>query len=160
MKHIRSGGQTQYAFCAIDPYTKEAVIHIASTPSSSSAKTAIEKVLAKFGTGITIITDHGSENLGKVYHHLKEQNITQLFTRPRTPKDKPYIENFIGKYQKECLNETFGIQLTAEERQVEADRWLDKWHNFRPHQALNYLTPQQFCAKLGLLTKQAKVYTM
>ena len=49
MKRIYLLGQKLYAFCALDPYSKEAVVHIACSPSSRNAKTAPEKVIARFG---------------------------------------------------------------------------------------------------------------
>jgi transposase len=157
MKHIYLNGTTpQYAFCAIDPYTKESLIHIASTPSSGNARVAMEKVLAYFGKDIVIVNDNGSENMGKVYDLLQEQSVIQFFTRPYEPKDKPYIENFIGKYQQECLDESIGEPMSIAERQEEADRFLEDWHNYRPHQSLGYLTPSEFmqsdekCARMNL----------
>jgi hypothetical protein len=38
MKHVYLLGEKHYAFCAIDPVDKEAVVHIASTPSSRNGK--------------------------------------------------------------------------------------------------------------------------
>ena len=82
--------------------------------------------------------------------------MRQIFTRPHTPKDKPHIENFIGKYQKECLNESENRTYTVRERQEEADKWLNDWHFYRPHQALNYLTPSEYCATIGITILQIK----
>jgi transposase InsO family protein len=157
MKHIMLGNQVHYAFCAIDPYLKQALVHVAATPSSTNALVAIRKILEiygdvtnGFGRRLTIVNDNGSENMGVVYDYLKEQDITQLFTRPHTPKDKPYIENFIGKLQKECLNEDDRTRKTVAERQQQINLWLNDFHFYRPHQALNYQTPQEFCDRLGI----------
>jgi transposase InsO family protein len=161
MKHIKLGnGTRQYAFCAIDPYTKEAVVHIASRPSSSQARVALDKVLERFGKDVTILNDNDSENMGKAYDYLKGQDITQLFARPYEPKDKPYVENFIGKYQKECLNESLGDPMSVAERQAEADKWVRKWHFYRPHQSLEYQTPAEFCATLGITIPHGNLSTM
>jgi hypothetical protein len=40
MKHVYQLGEKYYAFCAIDPFTREAVIHVASNSSSRNAKAA------------------------------------------------------------------------------------------------------------------------
>ncbi|MGH7237111.1 MAG: hypothetical protein ACREGF_01080 [Candidatus Saccharimonadales bacterium] len=50
-----------------------------------------------FGTTITILNDNGSENFADAQRYLKDSGTTQYFARPRTPKDKPYVENLIGK---------------------------------------------------------------
>lgn len=156
MKHIKNGGTRQYALCAIDPYTKEALIHICSTPSALNGSIAMQKVLDKFGKDIILVCDNGSENFGATFKLLEKENVRQVFARPHTPKDKPHIENFIGKYQKECLNESENRSYTVPERQEEANKWLNDWHFYRPHQALNYMTPAEYCATIGITILQIK----
>ena len=156
MKHIKNGSTRQYALCAIDAYTKEAVIHICSSCSANEGSIAMQKVIDRFGKDIIVVCDNGSENFGATFNLLKKNNIRQIFARPHTPKDKPHIENFIGKYQKECLNESENCRYTVAERQKEADKWINDWHFYRPHQALNYLTPAEYCATIGMTILQTK----
>jgi transposase len=159
MKHIYLGGAKQYAFVAVDILTKEAVIHLARQPSSFQAKLALEKAVTVFGDNITIVNDNGSENYKHAYQYLKQQNIIQYFARPHTPKDKPHVENLIGKLQQECLDEYRGY-MTLEEREKQVIGWLNDYHYFRPHQALNYLTPSEYCDTLGLTILRRQVSTM
>jgi len=134
MRHIYLGGTKQYAYVAIDIITKEAVIHLATRSSSLQAMKALEKVVDIFGSNISIVTDNGSENCKHAYDYLKSHNITQYFARPHTPKDKPRVENFIGKLQQECLDEYRG-HMTLPERAKQITTWLNDYHFFRPHQA-------------------------
>ena len=159
MKHIYSLNRRFYAFVAVDPYTKQAVIHVATKPSSLQAKLALEQVLAVFGGQVCILNDNGSENFGKALAYLKGQNITQYFAIPHTPKDKPHVENLIGKLQQECLDE-LGPVTSLAELHSHITRWLNDYHFFRPHQALSYQTPEEFCATLGLTIPRAEVSTM
>jgi len=159
MKHIWASGHQHYAFVAVDIFSKEALIRIASTPSSHQAKLALEQVLTRFGSDICVVTDNGSENFKYACAYLKDQNITQYFARPHTPKDKPHVENLIGKLQQECLNED-RTQKTSEECQIQVNGWLNDYHYFRPHQALNYLTPDEFCATLNITISRAGLSTM
>lgn len=159
MKHIYLGGVKHYAFVAVDIFTKEAVIHLSKHPSSFQAMLALSRAVAVFGKDIVIVTDNGSENYRHAHHYLKTHGITHYFARPHTPKDKPHIENLIGKLQQECLDEYRG-HMTLTEREQQVIRWLNDYHFFRPHQALNYLTPQEFCATLGLTILRRKVSTM
>lgn len=159
MKHIYILNRRFYAFVAVDPYTKQALIHVATTSTSLQAKLALERILNVFGMDVCILNDNGSENFGKAYTYLKDQNITQYFARPRTPKDKPHVENLIGKLQQECLDELDGIENLLE-LQTAIHKWLNDYHYFRPHQALNYLTPQEFCDTLDITIPRAKVSTM
>ncbi len=156
MKHIKNGSARQYALCAIDTYTKEALIHISSACTANEGSIAMRKVLARFGKDIIVVCDNGSENFGATFDLLQKNQVRQIFARPHTPKDKPHIENFIGKYQQECLNESENCQYTVKERQEEADRWLNDWHFYRPHQALNYQTPAEYCATIGITILRAQ----
>ena len=159
MKHIYLGGVKQYAFVAVDIYTKEAVIHLSKQPSSFQAMLALDKAIAVFGGQMVIVNDNGSENYAHAYNYLKSHGITQYFTRPHTPKDKPHVENLIGKLQQECLDEYRG-HMTLVERERQVISWLNDYHFFRPHQALGYLTPAEFCDTLGLTILRRQLPTM
>lgn len=159
MKHIYLGGVKQYAFVAIDIFAKEAVIHLAKQPSSLQAMLALEKAVDIFGKDMVIVNDNGSENHRHAYNYLKSHGITQYFARPHTPKDKPHVENFIGKLQQECLDEYRG-HMTLAEREEQVIAWLNDYHYFRPHQALDYLTPAEFCDTLNITILRRQVSTM
>ncbi len=159
MKHIYLGGVKHYAFVAVDIYTKEAVIHLGGQPSSFQAMLALDKAVSVFGKDMVIVNDNGSENYRHAYNYLKTSGITQYFARPHTPKDKPHVENLIGKLQQECLDEYRG-QMTLAEREKQIINWLNDYHYYRPHQALNYLTPSEYCDTLGLTIFRRKVSTM
>jgi transposase len=117
MKHVYLLGNKLYAFAAIDPFKKDAVLRIATTPSSLNSKAALEKVVARFGTDIAVVNDNGSENMGKAEAFLAAAEITQYWTHPYAPKEKPYIERFIGTFQKECAPTTLArLSLRADER--------------------------------------------
>lgn len=159
MKHIYLGGVKQYAFVAVDIFTKEAVIHLSRQPSSFQAMLALTKAVEVFGEDLVIVNDNGSENYKHAYHYLQSHGITQYFARPHTPKDKPHVENLIGKLQQECLDEYRG-HYTLEEREQQVIGWLNDYHYFRPHQALNYLTPSEYCDTLGITILRRQVSTM
>ena len=149
MKHIYLMGRKQYAFCAIDPFTKEAVVHVATTPSSINAKTALEKTVNRFGKDICVVNDNGSENMASAQSYLLEQNIEQFWTRPQSPKDKPFVERFIGTLQKECLDYHY-VQMNLDELSGIIDDWIDNYHFERPHESLAFMTPAEYCDTLGL----------
>ncbi|MDR1300822.1 MAG: integrase core domain-containing protein, partial [Candidatus Nomurabacteria bacterium] len=168
MKHISSDGNKKYAFIGIDPYTKENIISVAASPSSKNALVAIKAIVEHFGDstkgpegsnegyGLTIINDNGSENMAEVYDYLQAQGIPQLFTRPYAPKEKPHVENLIGKLQQECLDQHRCYMNLSELRQV-ITKWLKDYHFFRPHEALSDQTPAEFCATIGITILRAEV---
>jgi transposase InsO family protein len=159
MKHIYSNSTKNYAFVAVDTFSKQAVIHVAKRPSSYHAQVALEKAVDVFGEGIVIVNDNGSENMGRSYEYLKSKSITQYFARPNTPKDKPHVENLIGKLQQECLDENLHA-TTVDEYQSIVNRWINDYHYFRPHQSLGYQTPAEFCDKLGITIPHLEVSSM
>lgn len=159
MKHIYLVGVKHYAFVSVDILTKEAFIHLATAPSSYQAMLALKQVVDTLGTDIVIVNDNGSENYHHTYNYLMKHGITQYFARPHRPKDKPHVENLIGKLQQECLDEDRRA-MTLQERSKQVIAWLNDYHYFRPHQALNYLTPAEFCDTLGITILRRKVSTM
>lgn len=160
MKHIYRAGRRYYAFVAVDPFTKESLVHLATRPTSYQAMLALERVVAYFGVGAAILNDNGSENVGRAYDYLKDHGITQYFARPHTPKDKPHVENLIGKLQQECLEELPLPDDTLKELANTITIWLNDYHFFRPHQALDYQTPDEYCATLSLTIPRLEVSTM
>jgi transposase InsO family protein len=114
-----------YADCAIDPFTRETVLHIVSSPSSRNAKAALEKTVKRFGKGITVVNDNGSENMKDAEAFLRENHITQYWTRPKSPKEKPFVERLIGTFQRECLDYHYEPMNVKELSEV-VDSWLDK----------------------------------
>lgn len=160
MKHIPLNGKKYYAFCAIDTYTREALIHVATTATSRQAKMALQKVRCTFGGAIIILNDNGSENCGEAYDYLKEQGITQYFARPYTPKDKPYIEQLIGTSTNVNVLSQYRSDITSlEELDDYTTRWTNNYHYFRPHNSLAGLTPDEYCATLSITIERRRVST-
>lgn len=152
VKHLPTLGAKHYAFVAIDRVTKQTAIHVASTISSRQAAIAWRKALAQFLTPPqAVLGDNGSENLGAFQDLLTELGTPQYWARPRTPKDKPYVERMIGTLERECI-QWGGLALTVAEQQTEIDQWLRQYHDYRPHQALGYLTPNEYSERLQTTT--------
>jgi hypothetical protein len=96
MKHVYLPGQKQYAFRAVDPFTKEAAVHTASSPSSRNAEAALEKTAARFGENIKAVNGDGSGNIKETQNYPASLNIPQYWTRPKPPKEKPFAGRLIG----------------------------------------------------------------
>lgn len=147
LKHLPNMGTKRYGFVAVDVVGKQATVHVASTASARQAAIAWRKTVASLGLPQAVLGDNGSENLGAFAQLLQEQSVTQYFARPKTPKDKPHVERFIGTLEQECIR-WGGVAADLADQQAIIDQWLDKYHGYRPHQALGYLTPKQYQAKL------------
>ena len=147
VKHMPGLGNKRYGFCAIDPVTKQATIHVASSISSRQAAIAWKKTVRRLGLPTAVLSDNGSENFGAFAELVHGQDVTHYLARPHTPKDKPHIERFIGSLERECI-QWGGYTSDLAEQQELVDQWLAKYHSYRPHQALGYLTPDEYRATL------------
>ena len=160
MKHIYARNRKYYAMCSIDPVAKEAYLHLSRTNTSHQAKIALEDTVKVFGKNIVILNDNGSENKGEAWKYLEEQKIVQYFAHPKSPKEKPFVERFIGSLQRECLDVYKDDIVTEEDLIYYINRWLNNYHFLRPHQSLNYQTPAAYCAKMGITIYRREVYMM
>ena len=55
----------------------------------------------------------------------------------------------IETLQVECLDYLEG-PMNVTEIQAEIDSWLKKYHSYRPHESLGFLTPNEFLTKFYL----------
>ena len=147
VKHLPSVGVKRYGFVAIDVVSKRAAVHVGTTISSTQGALAWRKAVRQLGLPKAVLTDNGSENMGAFAKLLQEQPTDHYWARPHTPKDKPHVERFIGTLEKECI-QWGGLATDAVDQQDIVDRWLTKYHSYRPHQSLGYLTPDEYQAKL------------
>ena len=144
VKHLRTcSGSKHYAFVTIDTFSRKAFIMVSTSISSKQAVLSWEGAQRRLGTPEIVITDHGSENHGEFAKRLHASPTTHFFARVRQPKDKAFVERVIGSYERECLS-LGGLADTVKEQQRITNAWLAKYHFYRPHAALNYLTPHEF----------------
>ena len=147
VKHLPSIDTKRYAFVAIDVVSKQAAVHVGATISSAQGALAWRKAVHQLGLPRAVLTDNGSENMGAFAKLLSEQPTEHYWARPHTPKDKPHVERFIGSLEKECI-QWGGLATDIAEQQDIVNQWLTKYHSYRPHQSLGYLTPDEYQAKL------------
>jgi putative transposase len=109
----------------------------------------MKKIVKRFGKNIKIVNDNGSENMKDLEDFLVKENITRYRARPYTPKDKAFIERFIGTFQRECLDYNYAPMNVRELSEV-VDERLYKYRFYRPHAAPGFLTPAEFSSTPGL----------
>jgi putative transposase len=98
-----------------------------------------------------IKVDNGSEFISKALDKWAYENqITLDFSRPGKPTDNAYIESFNGSFRDECLNAHWFMSLDDAKEKIES--WRQDYNGFRPHSALNNMTPNEFaCSHQGLI---------
>lgn len=154
VKHLPFFDGKKYGFVAVDVVTKQASVYVSTSISSAQGALAWKRAVHELGLPKAVLTDNGSENQGAFAQLLDSQPIEHYWARPHTPKDKPHVERFIGTLEQECIR-WGGLASGKQEQQAIINQWLNKYHDYRPHQSLDYLTPNEYKAKLG-----AEVYSM
>ncbi len=144
VKVLNTLGQTFYQFTAIDTCTKLKFIEIYSRKTAHCGLKFIKEMIAFYPFKIRHInSDNGSEFLAECHEFLLAKEITHFFSRARIPKDNPVVENTIKADEYEFW--AWGnLANTVEELNIKARIWMDKFNTYRPHQALNYLTPMEY----------------
>lgn len=148
VKHLPHINGKRYGFVAIDVITKQATVHVSNSISSAQGALAWRKAVHSLGLPKAVLTDNGSENMGAFAELLQSQPTEHYWARPHTPKDKPHVERFIGSLERECL-QWGGVSIDTKDQQDIINQWLQKYHRYRPHQTLGYLTPDEYLAKLN-----------
>ena len=145
LKHLRSYlGRKLYAFVAVDTFTKKIFIMVSSSISSKQAALAWEGGSKALGTPEIVVTDHA---MASSPNGCRPAPPTTSSPGSANPKDKAFVERVIGSYETECLA-LGGLADTVGEQQRITNAWLAKYHYYRPHAALNYLTPHEFSSRM------------
>ena len=78
---------------------------------------------------------------------VRRYGLDQEYITPYTPEQNGMIERFFGSLKAECV----WLHRFQDRDQAFAviGRWIDKYHDERPHSALSYLTPNEYREKLA-----------
>ena len=100
-----------------------------------------------------LINDRGRQMKAKPIKRLcEEHGMPQLFARPRTPNDNPFIESAFSTVKR--APEYPGQFLDKAQADPYFDRYFDWYNNEHYHSGIDYVTPQQ--AHQGLRSKIVK----
>jgi len=138
------GGKRIYQFTALDVLTKRRVLKYYSSLASKNGADFLRYCLKRFPFPIKAIqTDNGSEFLKHFDTLCKELNIPHYFIYPRTPKQNTYVEVSHLADEKEFYSQG-NIGCDIESMQKKLEEWEHTWNYVRPHEALDYLTPDEY----------------
>ena len=89
-----------------------------------------------------VINDRGRQMKAKpIKRMFEDHNMPQLFARPRTPNDNPFVESLFGtvktapQYPGRFLDREEGIEYFS--------RFFHWYHNEHLHSGIDYVTPEQ-----------------
>jgi putative transposase len=138
------GGKTVFQFGAIDFFTRKRVVSLASSLTSKQGALFLRHVLTQFPFPVEAVqSDGGSEFLGEFANTVAELPLNHFFNRPNYPQGNGRIERSFRTDDDEFYNV---YDLPSDRAALEASliAWNRRYESRRPHQALGYLTPDQF----------------
>jgi transposase InsO family protein len=141
------GGKKYYQFTAIDVLGKKRVMRLYKTQSSRNGALFIHECINTFPFQIkNIQTDNGAPFQKEFDRLCQEINIPHYYTYPRNPKQNSYVEISHGADEREFYQQG-NIYQDFETMKNKLAEWEYTWNNIRPHQALNYMTPNEYLNK-------------
>lgn len=150
------GGKRIYQFTAIDVLSKRRVLKYYSSLASKYGANFLRYCLKRFPFTIkNVQTDNGSEFLKYFDVLCKELNIPHYFIYPRTPKQNTYVEVSHLADKKEFYSQG-NIGCDLEPMQKRLAEWEHTWNYVRPHEALDYLTPDEYLNRLQFVPLPTK----
>lgn len=149
-------GRIIYQFTAIDVLTKRRVLRYYSSLLSKNGANFLNHCLDKFPFPIKAVqTDNGKEFLKDFDALCKKLNLPHYFIEARHPKQNTYVENSHGFDEREFYQQG-NISQDIRIMDKALEKWEYQWNYIRPHQALNYLTPEEYLNEIKVTNLTAK----
>lgn len=129
----------------IDDYNRESLwIEIDTSLPSLRVIRVLEKIVDMRGKPQKIRVDNGPEFISnQLQQWCLERNIQLQFIQPGKPVQNAFIERNNGSLRRELLD-AYHFFTLAEVRQM-VDEWRHDYNTSRPHQALGFVPPLDFC---------------
>jgi putative transposase len=146
MSNSLASGRKIRMLNVVDQYNRKCLSFEAnySIPSHSAIE-ILEKAIEKHGKPKAIRMDNGREfTSGSFQSRMDKNNITRVKIQKGKPKQNAIVERFNKTYIDDVLDAN--ILPSLKELQASTDRWIDENNKERPHQSLNYQTPNHYTA--------------
>ncbi len=93
-------------------------------------------------TSLVFHSDQGTQYTSLEFCNLlKQHKVTQSFSAPGSPHDNAVAESFFASIKKEDFRRNY--YKTEEEFRVAVKEYIEFYNDYRPHQRLGFLTPNQ-----------------
>src|SRR3989344_3160773 len=150
------GGRMIYQFTAIDVLSKRRVLRYYSSLLSKNGADFLKVCLEKFPfQNKAVQTDNGKEFLKDFDALCKKLSLTHYFIEPAHPKQNTYVENSHGSDEREFYQQG-NVHKDIALMDASLEQWEHIWNYERPHQALQYLTPDEYLQKIQLTSLPVK----
>lgn len=136
--------EIRYQFSARDVVVKYDVMRAYRSQTSLKAAHFLQYLRKKFPFQIKAIQiDGGSEFKKHFEKECKKREILLFELPPRSPKLNGHVER-ANRTHREEFYEVEQVDLSLEEHNKQLERWQYVYNFVRPHQALDYLTPNEY----------------
>lgn len=134
-----------YAYTAIDIFSKEPSVVIATNLEMETGARAFAAHSSFYGTVKLHQSDNGSEFQSLFTDAVRASGATHRYSRPYKKNEQAHIENFNKALRRECFPGSEYKQKDIAELQRQADRFTEHYINRRWHMGLpDMMTPAQF----------------
>lgn len=142
--------RNDFEFAAVDDFSREAVVWIATEQTSAAATAFLARVAATLPYRIeAVLTDNAfaftmrharhSERLTQFQHACESLGITHHLLRPYAPQSNGKVERFFRTVDDECLHVRSLFTFAARSRAV--NDFVSYYNHQRPHLSLGGMTP-------------------
>lgn len=125
--------------------------HVAGSLRSARVIDALKRLISVRGAPRHLRSDNGPEFVSRaILQWITDEGMHTALNDPGKPWQNGTDESFNGKLRDECLSmEWFRSRAEAK---VIIESWRLHYNAVRPHSSLDYLTPNEFKAKLKTST--------
>ena len=136
--------EIRYQFSARDVVAKFDGLRAYKHLSSMKAAHFLQYLQKKFPFKIKAIQIDGGSEFKKFFEEECEKRDIMLFELPpRSPKLNGHVER-ANRTHREEFYEVEEVDLSIEEHNRQLEQWQYVYNHIRPHQALDYLTPNEY----------------
>jgi len=153
-------GKRMRILAVIDEFTRECLaLLVDRSITSNEVVDHLDWLFLIYGKPHYLRSDNGPEFFAhKVQDWLAEQDCQTIYISPGSPWENAYIESFIGKFRKECVDRYLFYTMEDAKRIIED--WRNEYNQYRPHSALGYVPPSAFAAQHSQLSLPDKRETI
>jgi len=145
--YIKIGGQTVYLCAILDLYSRKVLSwRLSINMETSFCVSALEEALAKYGTPAIFNSDQGSQFTSREFIDILENKGIRISMDGKgRALDNVFVERFWRSVKYEDIK--YRHYLTMDDLRKGLGRYIADYNSFRPHQSLDYKTPDDFYYK-------------
>jgi len=143
--YAKVGMDFLYLCVVIDLFSRKVISYsISEYIDTRLTKQAFLSALSTRGNPPSLVfhSDQGTQYTSFEFCHLlKQHKVIQSFSAPGSPHDNAVAESFFASIKKEDFRRNY--YKTEEEFRTAVKEYIEFYNDYRPHQRLGFLTPNQ-----------------